>query len=72
MKNSLKQGPHRAWDYRPHKAMPAGHKKPKYFAQMSNSNSERPRLDFNKMQHSKRLVVVSSTFNEMYTLVHIL
>ena len=45
---------------RPVKMVPVGHRKPKYFAQMSGAYSERPRLDFNKMQHSKRLVVVSS------------
>ena len=44
---------------RPVKVTPIGHKKPKFFAQMSASHSERPHLDFNKMQHSKRLIMVS-------------
>ena len=43
---------------RPVKVEPAGHKKPKFFAQMSASCSERPHLDFSKMQHSKRLIMV--------------
>ena len=45
---------------RPVKVVPVGHRKPKFFAQMSTNYAERPRLDFNKMQHSKRLVMVSS------------
>ena len=44
---------------RPLKVVPAGHKKPKFFAQMSASHYERPHLDFNKMQHSKRSITVS-------------
>ena len=44
---------------RPLKVVPIGHKKPKFFAQMSSSRNERPHLDFNKMQHSKRLIMVS-------------
>lgn len=47
---------------RPVKVAPVGHKKPKFFAQMSGSRSERPHLDFNKMQQSKRLIMVSSGF----------
>ncbi|XP_064403781.1 uncharacterized protein LOC135349209 [Halichondria panicea] len=67
MKTSLKdfkQGSPLSWGTdplfanRPLKALPVGHRKPKYFAQMSGSYAERPRLDFNKMQHSKRLVMV--------------
>ena len=45
---------------RPVKVVPVGHKKPKFFAQMSASHNERPHLDFNKMQHSKRLIMVRS------------
>ena len=44
---------------KPIKVAPVGHKKPKFFAQMSGSHTERPHLDFNKMQHSKRLIMVS-------------
>ena len=44
---------------KPIKVAPVGHKKPKFFAQMSGSRTERPHLDFNKMQHSKRLIMVS-------------
>lgn len=44
---------------RPVKVVPVGHRKPKFFAQMSASCNERPHLDFNKMQHSKRLIMVS-------------
>ena len=43
---------------RPVKVVPVGHKKPKFFAQMSASHNERPHLDFNKMQHSRRLILV--------------
>ena len=43
---------------RPLKVVPVGHRKPKFFAQMSTNYNERPSLDFNKMQHSKRLVMV--------------
>ena len=39
--------------------VPVSHHKHKFFAQMSTNFSERPYLDFNKMQHSKRLVMVS-------------
>ena len=43
---------------RPVKVVPVGHKKPKFFAQMSASHNKRPHLDFDKMQHSKRLILV--------------
>lgn len=44
---------------RPLKMVPVSHHKHKFFAQMSTKySSERPFLDFNKMQHSKRLVMV--------------
>lgn len=46
---------------RPLKVLPTGYRKksPKYFAQMSvPCGGERPFLDFNKMQHSKRLSAV--------------
>ena len=48
---------------RPIKVLPVGCRKrsPKYFAQMSASSLERPFLDFNKMQHSKRAVMVRMT-----------
>ncbi len=69
MKTSLKdfkQGSPLSWGNeplfanRPLKTLPVGHRKPKYFAQMSSAYAERPRLDFNKMQHSKRLVMASA------------
>ena len=44
---------------RPLRVVPSGHHKPKFFAQMAATASERPSLDFNKMQHSKRLLMVS-------------
>ena len=47
---------------RPLKVVPVGHRKPKFFAQMTASRNERPHLDFNKMQHSKRLIMVSSRY----------
>lgn len=69
MKSSLKdfqqESPH-SWAAdplsvkRPLKVLPLGHRKPKYFAQMSSAYAERPRLNFDKMQHSKRLVMVSN------------
>lgn len=43
---------------RPLKVVPAGHRKPKFFAQMTASHSRRPHIDFDKMQHSKRLNMV--------------
>lgn len=43
---------------RPLRVVPSGHRKPKFFAQMSATPSERPYLDFNKMQHSKRVLMV--------------
>ena len=43
---------------RPLRVVPSGHHKPKFFAQMSATPSERPYLDFNKMQHSKRIPMV--------------
>ena len=43
---------------RPLRVVPLGHHKPKFFAQMSATPSERPYLDFNKMQHSKRIPMV--------------
>ena len=46
-------------DSRPLRVVPSGHHKPKFFAQMSATASEQPDLDFNKMQHSKRLLMVS-------------
>ncbi len=65
--NELKQGSPHSWSIdprfstnsRPLKVLAVEHGKPKYFAGMSsNTFTERPRLDFNKMQHSKRLVMV--------------
>ncbi len=46
--------------HRPVRVVPVGYRKrsPKYFAQMSAGIAERPSLDFNKMHHSKRLVMV--------------
>lgn len=43
---------------RPLKVVPVGRHRHKFFAQMSSNFSERPFLDFNKMQNSKRLVMV--------------
>ncbi len=63
--NELKQGSPHSWSNdprfssRPLKVLAVEHGQPKYFARMSDSFVERPRLDFNKMQHSKRLVMVS-------------
>lgn len=46
---------------RPHKVVPLGGRhKHKFFAQMPSNFMDRPFLDFNKMQHSKRLVMVST------------
>ncbi len=58
--NSWSTGQFEACTSRPLKVTPVGHNKHKFFAQMSSRfSSERPYLDFNKMQHSKRVVTVS-------------
>ena len=46
---------------RPLKVVPVGHRKPKFFAQMTASHNERPHINFNKMQHSKRLIMVNTS-----------
>lgn len=64
--SELKQGSPHSWSSdprftssRPVKVLAVEQGKPKYFARMnSDGYTERPRLDFNKMQHSKRLVMV--------------
>ena len=59
--HSLWPGHTHPWP-RPIRVPPTGCRKkaPKYFAQMSSAGAiERPRLDFNKMQYSKRFVMVS-------------
>lgn len=48
---------------RPLKVVPGRHKH-KFFAQMSSNFSDRPYLDFNKMQHSKRLVMVRQRYEK--------
>jgi len=51
---------------RPLKCVPVEHNKHKFFAQMASPfSSERPYLDFNKMQHSKRVVMVSGKNNKI-------
>ena len=60
--HSLWPGHTHPWP-RPIRVPPTGCRKkaPKYFAQMSSAGTiERPRLDFNKMQYSKRFVMVSA------------
>ena len=67
--SSSPKQPVSAWNIeaarRPHRVVPPiGRHKHKFFAQMPSSFSDRPFLDFNKMQHSKRLVMVSSELNK--------
>lgn len=60
--NSWSIGQLEACASRPLKVVPVSQNKHKFFAQMSSRfSSERPFLDFNKMQHSKRVVTVSSS-----------
>ena len=72
--HSLWPGHTHPWP-RPIRVPPTGCRKkaPKYFAQMSSAGTiERPRLDFNKMQYSKRFVMVSAlcSLSPPHTLHH--
>ena len=63
LNSSWSIGQFEACTSRPLKVVPVGgQNKHKFFAQMSTRySSERPFLDFNKMQHSKRVVMVSES-----------
>ena len=65
---------HTHWVQRPVRVAPSSYRKrvPKYFAQMASTAAiERPRLDFNKMQ-SRRLVMVGGRHNSQYYNIRIL